>query len=173
MWSVDEPVELHAYDARWPRLFEAEAAETRGVLGESALGLEHIGSTAVPGLMAKPIVDLMVGVADLETSEEVVSLLQSVGYEDCGALEGRRYLRKRGHVAFNVQIVEHGGARWTANLLFRDYLRSEREAAQRYAEDKQIAIAQAPMLLAYSEAKKSAIEALLARAAEWQRQRPR
>jgi GrpB-like predicted nucleotidyltransferase (UPF0157 family) len=171
MSSVDETVELRAYDARWPRLFESEAADIRAVLGNAALGIEHIGSTAVPGLPAKPIVDVMLGVADLDESEELSGRLVSLGYEDCGRVGGRRHLRKRDDDACNVQIVEHDGALWKANLLLRDYLRAEPEAVGRYAEAKRRAMTRAAMLLAYSELKSAAIEDLLQAATAWQRTR--
>jgi GrpB-like predicted nucleotidyltransferase (UPF0157 family) len=159
--SFDEPVVLVAYDNGWPLRFEQEAARLRQRLGESVFGVEHIGSTAVPGLLAKPIVDMMVGVASPAGVEDVVRIVVPLGYEDCGGPVERRHLRKRGADSFNVHIVEHGGPLWRSNLDFRDYLHAHPEAAESYAAAKQRAAAAAPMLLGYSEAKERAITDLL------------
>lgn len=162
--SVDEPVTLAAYDERWPRHFTDEAARLRSALGELAIEIAHIGSTAVRGLVAKPIVDVMLGVRD-PLGLEIVARLEPLGYEDCGRVGGRRYLRKRhGGQQFNVQVVEYDGRLWRENLAFRDYLRSHPEAARGYAEAKRAALEHAPTLLAYSHAKSRTIEDLLRRA---------
>jgi len=161
--EVDEPVEIVPPDPRWPADFEVEAARLRGALGADA-ALEHIGSTAVRGLAAKPIVDVMLGVGDLGESQRVVDLVLTLGYVDHGGPPERRYLARRGDRAFNVQIVERDGDLWRANLLLRDYLRRSSAAADRYEAAKRAAAAAEPFLLAYSEAKTAAVEELLAEA---------
>jgi GrpB-like predicted nucleotidyltransferase (UPF0157 family) len=98
--SVDEPVSLSPYDAAWPRLFEQEATRLASGLEEAQLNIEHIGSTAVPGLLAKPIVDVIIGVADFGRSQGLVDRLVSLGYEQSGQVGVRRYLRKRGEQQF-------------------------------------------------------------------------
>src|SRR5438105_344670 len=99
--------------------------------------VEHIGSTAVPGLDAKPIVDLLVGVP-LELS----GLLKLPDYEACGeaGVPGRLYFRKRGPVAFNAQVVVKDGPLWRDALAVRDYLRAHPEEVARYAQAKRSAI---------------------------------
>jgi GrpB-like predicted nucleotidyltransferase (UPF0157 family) len=160
--DVDEPVELAAPDPAWAAAFEAEAARLAPALGGAPL--EHIGSTAVAGLAAKPIVDIMVGVDDVGDVRSLVDRLAELGYVDCGGEPGRRYLRRRGAQGFNVQIVDRGGELWAANLEFRDHLRADASAREAYETAKARAAEAAPFLLAYSEAKRPAIEALLRQA---------
>lgn len=162
MADVDEPVSLSDYDPAWPVEFAREETRLREALAGVLRSIEHIGSTAVPGLTAKPIVDLMIGVAPSDDHNTLAEHLAPLGYEDCGGAPGRRYLRRRGDSGqFNVQIVEHKGSLWDANLLFRDYLRADPDAARRYGEAKRLAATKAPMLLAYSELKKHIIGDLL------------
>jgi GrpB-like predicted nucleotidyltransferase (UPF0157 family) len=165
--SVDEPVEIVAYDSDWPDWYRVEADRIMRRLGGLVVGIEHIGSTAVPTLASKPIIDIMLGVRRFDNVELVVVGLPDLGYEDCGGASGRRYFRRRGERAFNLQIVEHSGELWITNLAFRDYLRHEPESARAYAEAKTEAARTAPTLLAYSEAKRRGLEDLLERAREW------
>ena len=165
MKSVDEPIIVVAYDSEWPAQFAREAARLREGLDHTAQAIEHIGSTAVPNLAAKPVVDVMVGVNDLSTTDDLADQLAVLDYEDCGGAEGRRYFRKRGEGQhFNLQLMEYGSQSWRANILFRDYLRSDDDAAQRYSDAKQAAAKAAPMLLAYSTLKMPIIDELLRRA---------
>jgi GrpB-like predicted nucleotidyltransferase (UPF0157 family) len=162
---VDEPISVEAYDSEWPAQYATEAARLREGLAASVLAIEHIGSTAVAGLAAKPIVDVMVGVNDLSTTDDLAHRLAVLGYEHCGGAEGRRYFRRRGASQhFNVHLIEYGSSRWRENILFRDYLRSDEDAAQRYCDAKQAAATAAPTLLAYSTLKAPIIDELLQRA---------
>jgi GrpB-like predicted nucleotidyltransferase (UPF0157 family) len=162
---VDEPISVEAYDAAWPARYETEAARLREGLQASALDIEHIGSTAVAGLAAKPVIDVMVGVEDLDVTDDVATRLAVLGYEDCGGAEGRRYFRRRAASQdFNVHLIEFGSSTWSENILFRDYLRSNDDAAQQYADAKFVAASTAPMLLAYSELKSPIIDELLRKA---------
>jgi GrpB-like predicted nucleotidyltransferase (UPF0157 family) len=159
---VDEPVTLEVYDEAWPEQFSAEATRLVRELAETAVAVEHIGSTAVVGLTAKPIIDVMVGVSSLAASEELARRLIQLGYEDCGGVDDRQYFRKRAaEPHYNVQVIEYPSPTWTANVLFRDFLRSDPEAAKRYAEAKRAAAVEAPTLLAYSRLKTLTIEKLL------------
>jgi GrpB-like predicted nucleotidyltransferase (UPF0157 family) len=146
---VDEPVTISPYDPRWPQAFARESARLRAALAGVALGIEHIGSTAVPGLPAKPIVDVMVGVAS-RTDDDTVARLAPLGYEDCGGAPGRRYLRTRpcDGQHCNVQVMAIEGELWRANLRFREHLRAHPEAVRRYGEAKRRAAQEAPTLLA-------------------------
>jgi GrpB-like predicted nucleotidyltransferase (UPF0157 family) len=164
--SVDEPVTISPYDPRWPQEFAREAARLRAALVGVALGIEHIGSTAVPGLPAKPIVDVMVGVASRTDQDTVARLLEPLGYEDCGGAPGRRYLRTRAcdDQPCNAQVIEFEGELWRANLRLREHLRAHPEAVRHYAEAKRRAAQEAPTLLAYSKLKDDVIAELLAQA---------
>ena len=159
--GVDEPVELVPPDPLWPAQFEEEAARLRAGLHGLEFGLEHIGSTAVPGLAAKPIVDVMVGVSSMVESDPVVERVIALGYVELEGAPGRRYLRRRGERNFNAQVVERDGDLWGANIRFRELLRKSPAAARRYETAKRAAAEASPSLLAYSEAKAPTIRALL------------
>lgn len=134
---MDE-VTIVEYNPSWSLLFEQEAANIRQVLGNLVLTIEHIGSTAVPGLAAKPIIDLMVGVRSLADGQQAVPALEALGYvywrED--PRPGRMFFVK-GMPPFGLQrthhvhVVEAYGEFWE-RLLFRDYLRRHPDEAQRY-----------------------------------------
>lgn len=163
MADLDEPIELSPYDPSWPELFAEESMRLRAVLPTDAR-IEHIGSTAVVGMLAKPTIDIMVGVQGPRAS---AIGLERLNYEEMGeaGVPGRRYFRRRGRTNFNIAVVDLHGVHWKANLAFRDYLRNDPRAAAEYVEGKQTAIREgATMLLAYSSHKAETIAALLKRA---------
>jgi GrpB-like predicted nucleotidyltransferase (UPF0157 family) len=166
--ALDEPVTLRQYDPSWPERFERERRRIAAALGAEAAGIEHIGSTAVPGLPAKPVVDVLVGVGGPPAARRVAGRVASLGYELLGeaGVPGRLHLRRRAASgAFNVHVVEHGGALWRDNLVLRDYLRAHPDDAAAYARAKARAAAAAPeSLLRYSDLKASVVAELLKRA---------
>src|SRR6267142_1765305 len=159
---LDEPVSLALHDPRWGEQAAEEAAKLRAALPDARV--EHFGSTAVPGLAAKPVIDLLVGVRELS------SALRLPDYEAFGeaGVPGRLYFRKRGPVSFNAHIVQYPSDQWQERLLFRDYLRAHPEERERYGARKLAAIASGAItLLRYSEEKAGAVEQLLERARRW------
>ena len=132
--------------------------------------IEHIGSTSVPGLAAKPIVDIQVGVAEPLDEARFHALLAPLGYESMGeaGLPGRLYFRRRGPQSFNVHVIELGGVLWQDNLALRDYLRAAPDAAARYGQHKLAVVAAgANDLTTYSRGKAAVVEELLAQAWRW------
>ena len=166
---LDESITVCKADPIWPEWFQREAARLRSALpGDLVPEIRHIGSTAVPGLDAKPIVDLMVGIAEPGRIADLVERLERLGYESLGeaGVPGRWALRKR-HVAqpSNIAIVAYEGDWWKLNLAVQDYLRANAEAARTYALAKWHAVSGgADMLLAYSDAKRVMIEKIVAEA---------
>jgi ribonuclease-3 len=159
---IDEPVTLAEPDPAWPALAAEEIARLRGALGEARI--EHVGSTAVPGLLARPVVDLLLGATALSPAMRIPE------YEACGeaGVPGRLYFRKRAPAAFNLYVVEEGGALWLEALALRDYLRAHPDEAARYAARKREAIASgANTLLRYSDEKSPLLIDLLSRARPW------
>jgi GrpB-like predicted nucleotidyltransferase (UPF0157 family) len=153
--SPDEPVEITDYDPHSEGRFRAERDRLRIGLATASLKFEHIGSTAVPGLAGRPIVDLMLGAppASWAALDELRPRIVALGYEDLGdaGVPGRVCFRRRTKLrAFDVVLVEEGGAQWRDNLALRDYLRAHPEEAARYAELKRASGA-AKTLLAYSK----------------------
>ena len=166
---LDERITVCKADPAWPEWFEREAARLRSALPDEFVPeIQHIGSTAVPGLDAKPIVDLMVGIFEPGRIAEVVERLERLGYESLGeaGVPGRWALRKRDVAQpSNIAIVAYDGEWWKLNLAVRDYLRANAEAARHYALAKWHAVGDgAYMLLAYSDAKRVMIEKVVAEA---------
>ena len=128
MVSAD-PVVVVPYDDAWPSLYEEERARIERAIGPWAEGIEHVGSTAVPGLAAKPVIDIMVGVNSLDDSSILVERLVDIGYEYVPEFERvlpfRRYFRKmrEGRRTHQIHLVERSNTEWwDRHLLFRDYL---------------------------------------------------
>lgn len=165
--SIDEPVELVDYDPNWPAHFATEMGQFREALGDRAVLVEHFGSTAVPGLPGKPVVDLLVGVRDIETVRGCVPALEALGYENFGEvfIPGRLYLRRRSSGHFNIALTPHGSPFWDAQLLVRDYLRAHPAEVAAYAESKRAAFAAGNDLFStYSQAKAPFLAGLIERA---------
>jgi GrpB-like predicted nucleotidyltransferase (UPF0157 family) len=161
---LDEPIHLEGYRLEWAEVFQSEHNRLAESLGIPFVAIEHIGSTAVPGMWAKPIVDIMIGAQPAPPPETWTEILVRLGYEALGeaGVPGRWYFRLRTSPFRNAHIVERGGEHWIQNLAFRDYLRRSPEAARRYESAKRAAVdAGATTLVAYSRAKSSAVESLL------------
>lgn len=172
--ELDEDVTLSPYDPAWPGAASQLARAVAELLHGLGAQIEHVGSTAVPGLAAKPIIDLLAGLPGGVGVEEAASRLVGDGWQDLGeaGVAGRRYLRYRGANAANLHLVSLGREHWTNNLLLRDYLRSHPSEAAEYAAAKGDALqAGHTRLLAYSAAKADVIAALLSKAKAWSRDR--
>jgi GrpB-like predicted nucleotidyltransferase (UPF0157 family) len=139
MWE-DEPVRLVPYDRAWPVRFEEERAALLGVIGDWVVGgVHHVGSTSVPGLESKPIIDILAGVQDLDKSRAAFERLAALGYlyAPYRAREMHWFCKpdpsRRTH---HLHLVPTDSSRFRDELAFRDYLRSHREVAKEYAELK-------------------------------------
>jgi GrpB-like predicted nucleotidyltransferase (UPF0157 family) len=166
--NLDEPISVQVADPQWPTWFQDEVALIRAPLPYDLVPeIQHIGSTAVPGLDAKPIIDLMVGLGEPARIAELIGILQRSGYESLGeaGVPARWTLRKRdGLRHYNISIIAFNGERWRLNLAIRDFLRADAKAAQNYALAKWRAIESgANTLFAYSDTKRPVIEAIAAR----------
>ena len=153
------------YDPNWPRRFEAEKARIEAALGGIAVVVEHVGSTAVPGLFAKPIIDIMVGLRRLADGERCVAPLDALGYEfrGDGGIPDHCFFRKGQPRTHHVHMVEHGSAFWNDHVSFRDRLRASPDLARRYGElKKRLAVEYRTRREEYTEAKTPFIEAVLA-----------
>jgi GrpB-like predicted nucleotidyltransferase (UPF0157 family) len=157
---MDEPIVIVDHDPRWVEAFQTERATILRALGEQALAIEHYGSTAVPGLAAKPIVDVMVALRDLDAAEEEVTALESAGYErrSTGDLDHPRRLflvrYEGGRRAAHIALVEPEGRYWREHIAFRDALRVDVDLAARYAELKRrLAARHGADRLAYTDGK--------------------
>lgn len=163
--SVNEPVSMRSHDDTWSRIAADLCRMLDAILADAHVEIAHIGSTAVPGLDAKPIIDIQIG-SPRASIASVVSDLIAAGFDhipDAG-VAGREYLRRRDAHPANLHVVERGGQLWKDNIVFRDYLRVNPDAAARYMEAKREALQHATDLLGYSAAKASVIAEILAEA---------
>jgi GrpB-like predicted nucleotidyltransferase (UPF0157 family) len=132
-------VEVVPYDSVWPELFEKEAVLLRKTLGDVAKKIHHIGSTAVPGLAAKPIIDILIEVSSLQSLDALNSEMKAIGYEPLGefGIPRRRYFPKGGSDrTHQIHAFPAGDSHVTRHLAFRDYLRANPETAKEYEELK-------------------------------------
>jgi GrpB-like predicted nucleotidyltransferase (UPF0157 family) len=157
---------LVPYDSAWPQLFEQELGQLRSVLPADALEIQHVGSTAVPGLPAKPIIDIAIAAPSHRLANDWQQGMASIGYDypgDIGIPDHRIFGRDPEARRFLVHVVDAASPRWRDFLLFRDRLRSDPQLAADYAAVKQRAASAHPTGLrsSYTKAKADFIEAVL------------
>jgi GrpB-like predicted nucleotidyltransferase (UPF0157 family) len=170
--SERRAVELVPHDPAWATLAAAESARLAAAIGETLIGIDHVGSTAIPGIAAKPVVDLMPVVRDLAALDARQPQVESLGYVWRGefGIPGRRYCvrEERGRRLFHVHCYASGRPEITRHLAFRDYLIAHPNEARAYEAQKRAAAAAHPGdMLAYSDAKSDWIKACIARAMAW------
>jgi len=173
---VPAPVVIVEYDPRWPALYEEEKDRILTVIGDLVVAIEHIGSTAVLGLGAKPIIDIMPAVRSLADAEQCIEPLEGIGYEyvpEYNALiPERRYFHKGPEDARTVHLhmVEQTSEFWERHLSFRDWLRTHREDAQEYYRlKKELAARFGRDREGFTDAKTPFIQSIVARARSVQR----
>ena len=164
--SEDAPVEVVPYSEKWPALFAAEAALLQYALKPWLVAeIEHVGSTAIPGLHAKPIIDIMAPVQDLESSRQAIEAAQSVGYcyypykPDQMHWFCKPTPSARTH---HLHLIPWGTPLWLDRLAFREALRASPTLAQQYGSLKLSLAAQYPLdREAYTEAKAPFVASVL------------
>jgi GrpB-like predicted nucleotidyltransferase (UPF0157 family) len=166
-------VEVVPHDPRWRDAFEAEARRVAAALGENVVAVQHIGSTAIPNIYAKPIIDLLVEVRDIAEVDGRSPAMESLGYEVMGeyGIPGRRYFRKdnrEGIRTHHIHAFESGSAEVERHLAFRDYMIAHPLEAQRYSELKRRLAKEHPQSLeGYMDGKDGFIKEMNRRAARW------
>ncbi len=161
-------VVLVQHDPRWSTLFARASDELHAALGSSILAVHHVGSTAVPGLCAKPILDVLVSIPAFARGADLVPQLAALGYEFRPAEEipDRHYFRRRNGTirSHHLSLAEPKSRHHRVTLAFRDALRADPRLAQAYADLKQELAAQFPRdRAAYIEAKSGFISGVLAK----------
>lgn len=142
--AIHEEVTLHPFDARWARAFEDERARLLAAFRGRFIAIEHIGSTAVDGMIAKPVVDILAGVASMADADALVAPLCSLGYTTSlqfnATLADSRWLMRcsEGHRTHHLHIAVHGSHFWNRRIRFRDVLRSDPAIAEAYAHLKTV-----------------------------------
>ncbi len=161
------------YDPTWVSKFEAEGKRISLALGKIVERLHHIGSTAIPGIYAKPIIDFLMEVYEIVELDDRSSALEGLGYEAKGefGIPGRRYFRKNdaaGVRTHQIHAFEVGSPEIERHLAFRDYMSAHAEEARAYGELKQgLAILHPQDIQAYMDGKDAFIKEHLAKAIAW------
>ena len=137
---MEERLQIVSYDPQWPAAFAAEAARLRAALGALALRIDHNGSTAVPGLAAKPIIDIQVSVKSLQPIEAYRNPLENLGYIHVAhaddAFSPFFHRPAQWPHTHHVHVVTAGGAEERRTLAFREYLREHEDLARQYEKLK-------------------------------------
>jgi GrpB-like predicted nucleotidyltransferase (UPF0157 family) len=153
LWTVarapEETVRILPYETSWPAAFERERDRLLEIYGEGAVAIEHIGSTAVPALAAKPIIDILVGLRSLRSEDLRIEEMERIGYEHRGSqgIVGREFFGKGRPRTVHVHVVGHGTDQWRVHVAFRNLLRADpgraheyealkRTLAERYGDDR-------------------------------------
>jgi GrpB-like predicted nucleotidyltransferase (UPF0157 family) len=161
----EDPIEVVDYDPSWPKEFERLRDRAAGVLGSLAISIEHVGSTAVPGLAAKPVIDLDVIVRSTSDVPVAVHGLRSIGYlheGGLGVLGREAFVWPRGEPRHHLYVCPVDNEALHDHLLFRDYLRDHPEGVRRYADAKRKAARDFPNdRQGYAEAKREVGEEIL------------
>ncbi|QDT71708.1 GrpB family protein [Lacipirellula limnantheis] len=166
-------------NAGWPAEFTTEAGCLLEALAKNVVNIHHIGSTAIPGIFAKPVIDILLVVRDLRILDDSPPVIERLGYEIMGefGIPGRRYFRKdsaEGVRTHQVHAFQVGSAEIDRHLAFRDYMRSNLSASASYSNLKRQLAAQYPDdLSAYMDGKDAFIKEHEARALRWARQERR
>jgi GrpB-like predicted nucleotidyltransferase (UPF0157 family) len=161
------PVVIVEYSPAWPTRFRQLAEQVIDSLGSFAIAVEHVGSTAVPGLAAKPVIDMNVVVqpADIDLAITELERLGYVHQGDLGITGREAFLPPKWVIYHHLYLVTPDNQAHLRQILFRDYLRSHKQAASEYAEVKRCAaLKYGADRKAYSEAKTAVIEKLLGQA---------
>lgn len=160
-------IDLHEYSEDWPLLFEREAARVYAVLGEKVLMLEHVGSTSVPGLAAKPIIDMLLIVSDSSNEESYVPAMENAGYvlriREPEWHEHRLF--KGPDTDINLHVLSMGSSEIGRMLGFRDWLRDHDDDRLLYERTKRDLAARTwKYVQNYADAKSDVVEQIVARA---------
>jgi GrpB-like predicted nucleotidyltransferase (UPF0157 family) len=151
-------IRVVAYDQAWPRMFEDERDRIAAALGPPAVRIEHIGSTSVPGLAAKPWVDIQVEVSSLRPAAAFVAPLRALGYRHHPDDDDHEFFDRR---PYHVHVCAADGAWARRHLAFRDLLRADPAARASYEREKLRLAAIHDDVHAYTEAKTAVIRSLL------------
>lgn len=169
------PIVLAEYDPRWPALFDREAARIREILGSTAALVEHVGSTSVPGLTAKPIIDIVLAVPDSADEPAYVPALQAAGYvlriREPHWFEHR--MLRGPDTLINLHVFTLGAAEIDRMLLFRDWLRADEADRDAYLRVKRdLARRTWRHVQHYADSKTAIVQEIMTRATQARRSSP-
>ena len=167
---------LVPHDPRWAEEFSRESSVVAGAIGDLLIAMHHIGSTAIPGIDAKPIIDMLAVVSDVALLDESRPQMEALGYEAMGefGISGRRYFRKNdacGNRTHQIHAFQTGSPQIERHLAFRDFLRAHPDRAKQYeALKRRLAELHPTDIASYTDGKDEFIKEMDARAAAWRKQ---
>ncbi|WP_078380645.1 GrpB family protein [Sutcliffiella halmapala] len=163
-------VRLTDFSEKWVQLYEEEVQVLTSIFGEEIIRFEHFGSTAVPGLKAKPVIDMMCIVKDIEKIDSFNEKMVSLGYDVAGdwGIAGRRLFRKGGEErTHHIHFYEIDNPHINRHLIFRDYLRFHPEEVARYSSFKEDLAQRFVHTSEYSPAKRTFVKEMEQQALCW------
>ena len=165
-------IKISDYDQKWADTYQQEALNIKTILQHELIQSFHIGSTAVPGLKAKPIIDILLVVQDVHKLDLFAKAFEALGYEVMGefGLTGRRYFRKGGdNRSHQIHAFQYDNlAEIERHLIFRDYLRCHPEVCQQYGILKStLAIQNPDDIIAYGDGKENFVNEIERKAIQW------
>ncbi|QPC47874.1 GrpB family protein [Mangrovibacillus cuniculi] len=166
-------VEVTPYNDKWASMFKVEWERLQQIFGSVALNIHHIGSTAVLGLSAKPVIDILIEVKNITIADSFNKDMEELGYEVKGenGIEGRRYFQKGGsNRTHHVHVFQHGSPDVERHVAFRDFLRVHPDEAARYGQLKETLASRFPYdMAAYIDGKNDLVLEIEKKALEWYR----
>lgn len=169
-----QQVQVHPPDPQWPQAYAAESAQVARALGDTIVHIHHIGSTAIPQIYAKPVIDMLAEVSDIDRVDACNAALAALGYTALGeyGLPGRRYFRKdngAGVRTHHLHTFQLGSPEVIRHLAFRDFMRANPDCAQQYSDLKRALATQYPHDIdGYMDGKDEFVKAMERRAMEKQ-----
>jgi GrpB-like predicted nucleotidyltransferase (UPF0157 family) len=179
--AISDSIYLAEYDSRWPSMFDEERARLQSAIGEWAADIQHVGSTSIPGIAAKPIIDIAVHLHSLVDALKCITpLVEHLQYECLGefGIPDRIYFRKLTNTPLpgqdhdgvgrthQIHMYERGHEQYEKQIVFRDYLRFHPDAAREYeALKRELAVRHARDIEAYADAKSDFVQSILRSAA--------
>ncbi len=157
------------YNPQWPQMYEQEKARIQDAIGEYLIDIQHVGSTSIPGLSSKPVIDIMTVIRNISLIEQCVQPLEALDYLYQGerGIPGRHFFRKPidiSHIgrAYHMHVVEKGHDQWVMYQLFREYMLLHPESVSQYdILKRELALKHGSDRAAYTAAKASFIESII------------
>lgn len=165
-------VVIEDYNPDWPNQYEQERNAIVAAIGPWIADIQHAGSTSVPGLAAKPVIDICIDLNTYPLPAEAIEAMQALGYEYRGeyGIAGREYFNKKSPRRYHVHAYSPGNPEWDAHILFRDYLRAMPDAAMQYELLKRDLAQRSADAYVYTDDKTDFVLGTLEQARKWRTQ---
>lgn len=160
---------IEDYNPEWPKEYEQEREAIVEAMGPCIAAIEHAGSTSVPGLAAKPIIDICINLNSYPLPAEAIAAMKKLGYEYRGeyGIARREYFTRKSPRPYHVHAYGPGNPEWDAHILFRDYLRAHPDAAHAYETLKRDLAQRSTDAVVYTDDKTDFVQQTLDKAREW------